>query len=73
MSAPEQSAPEQTPVERLRFLVDKVSDHLPAMVKIMLDNYCQVWLSQMTDEAVLNLCSEIKKAAEYVETGSIAQ
>lgn len=41
------------------------------MVQIMLDNYSQVWLNNMTDDQILQLCREIKKAAVFVETGLI--
>jgi len=61
--------PPLTPTERLHKLAAVAANHLPAMVRIMLDNYCQVWLNQMTDEQVLALCGEVRKALNFVETG----
>ena len=39
------------------------------MMGVMLKNYSQVWLNQVTDEQITQLVKDGKKMLAYIETG----
>jgi len=36
----------------------------------MLSNYCRLWVEQLNDEQVIEMCRQIKGVLVYVETGT---
>lgn len=58
-----------SPKERLIRVAESLLQQAPGMVQVMLSNYCRLWVEQLDDEQVLDICRQIKTVLAYVETG----
>lgn len=54
---------------RLQEIVNALTGSVPSMMGVMLKNYSQVWLNQVTDEQITQLVKDGKKMLAYIETG----
>lgn len=59
----------ETPKERLTQLINQLMSSVPGMMQTLLKGQLTLWLSNSTDEDILELCDKLTSHLVYVRDG----